>query len=79
LPPSAHAIASRTNDFKLPSAACHAWIHEGVTMIFWVASLPEPGHVPDYSHVQQVAGTVVILGLLLLVTVASIIWYRRGR
>lgn len=25
-------------------------------MIFWVASLPEPDHVPDYSHAQQFAG-----------------------
>ena len=79
MPPSAHAIASRTNDFKLSSAACHAWIHEGLAMIFWLASVPKPDHVPDYSHAQQVAGAAVIVGLLLLVAIASIIRHRRGR
>jgi len=48
-------------------------------MIFWVASLPEPDHIPDYSHAQQFAGAAVIVGLILLVAIASIIRYRRGR
>jgi hypothetical protein len=48
-------------------------------MIFWVASVPAPDHVPDYSHAQQVAGAAVIVGLFLLVAIASIIRHRRGR
>jgi hypothetical protein len=48
-------------------------------MIFWVASVPAPDHVPNYSHAQQVAGAAVIVGLLWLVAVASIIRHRRGR
>ncbi len=48
-------------------------------MIFWVASLPEPGHAPDYSHAQQIAGAAMILGLLLLVAIASFIRHRRRR
>jgi hypothetical protein len=48
-------------------------------MIFWVASLIDPDRVPDYNHAQQVAGAAVIVGLLLLVAIASIIRHRRGR
>jgi hypothetical protein len=46
-------------------------------MISWVASVPEPDHVPDYSHAQQVAGAAVILGLLVLAVIASVIRHRR--
>jgi hypothetical protein len=48
-------------------------------MIFWVASVPEPDHVPDYSHAHQVVGAAVIAGLILLVAIAAIIRHRRGR
>jgi hypothetical protein len=48
-------------------------------VIFWVASLPEPSHVPDDSHAQQIAGAAVILGLLPLVAIATFIRHRRGR
>jgi hypothetical protein len=48
-------------------------------MIFWVASVPEPDHVPQYDYAQQVAGGAVIVGLILLVAIAAIIRYRRGR
>jgi hypothetical protein len=52
---------------------------EGLTMFCWAASVPEPDHVPDYSHAQQVAGGAVIVGLILLVAIAAIIRLRRGR
>jgi hypothetical protein len=48
-------------------------------MIFWVASVPEPDHVPDYSHAQQVAGAAVFVAILLVAAIASIIRHRRGR
>jgi hypothetical protein len=48
-------------------------------MIFWVASVPEPDHVPDYSHAQQVAGAAVIVAMLLLALKASVVRHRRLR
>jgi hypothetical protein len=52
---------------------------EGLTMISWAASVPEADHLPDYTHAQQVAGSAVIVGLILLVAIAAIIRHRRGR
>jgi hypothetical protein len=48
-------------------------------MIFWVASVSEAEHVPHYDYAQQVAGSAVIVGLILLVAIAAIIRHRRGR
>jgi hypothetical protein len=59
-------------------AANRASIREGLTMIFWVASVPGHDHVPDYSYAQQVAGGAVIVGLILLIAIVAIIRHRRG-
>jgi hypothetical protein len=41
--------------------------------------LPEPHHVPEYSHAHQVAGAAVVIGLIVMTIMASIVWNRRGR
>jgi hypothetical protein len=48
-------------------------------MIAWMASVPEPDHVHDYSYAHQLAGAAVIVGLILVVAIGVFVRHRRGR
>jgi hypothetical protein len=42
-----------------------------------MASVPEPGHAPDYSQAQQIAGAAMVIGAIALAVIGAII--RRWR